>query len=100
MPDHFHALLVPRQPYTLPQVMQTIKGFSSRQINALTGAKGALWQQSYFDRIIRDEAQLRTVVDYIEENPVKARLAVQIEEYPWTSAHQGATTDIEAWLGE
>jgi REP element-mobilizing transposase RayT len=29
-PDHFHVLLVPKAPYSISQVMQTIKGFSSR----------------------------------------------------------------------
>jgi putative DNA methylase len=99
MPDHLHALLVPREPYTLSQVMQCIKGYSSRRINADRSVKGPLWQASYYDRIIRNEAQLQTVVAYIEENPVKAKLVSRAEDHPWSSAYKGRSTDIEAWLG-
>ena len=37
--------------------------------------QGLVWQREYFDRYIRDDRHLLAVIDYIENNPVKAGLA-------------------------
>ena len=98
MPEHLHLLIAPRYAFTISQVMQSIKGYSSRRINEITAARGRLWQQSFYDRIIRDEEQLNTIVAYIEENPVMAGLVSNAPDYQWSSAHPGAQTDLKAWL--
>lgn len=78
--------------------MQTIKGYSAREINRARLARGRLWQPSFYDRVIRDGAQLETAIAYIEANPVEAGLAAKAEDYPWSSAHSTANSDLEAWL--
>jgi REP element-mobilizing transposase RayT len=98
MPDHLHLLVVPRAPFSLSSVMQTIKGYSSRRLNQMRGTGRAIWQQSYYDRIIRDEVQLVTTAEYIEHNPVAAGVVENAGDYTWCSAHPTATVDIEAWL--
>ena len=100
MPEHLHVLVVPKQPYTVSQVMQSIKGYSSRRINHLLGASGQLWQRSYHDRIIRDDDHLNVALAYIEENPVEAGIVATADSYTWSSAHPDAQTDFEAWLSE
>jgi REP element-mobilizing transposase RayT len=100
MPDHLHALVVPRPSFTLSQLMQTLKGFSSRRINQIRGTRGPLWQQGYYDRVIRDDDQLETAIEYIEHNPVSAGIVAATKDYLWSSAHADATTDLEAWLTE
>ena len=99
MPDHMHLVLVPRMPFTLPQIMQGIKGYSSRVINQHRERHGSIWQASYYDRVIRSEEHLRQTVNYLHMNPVTAGLAECPEAYPFSSAHPMARTDIEAWLG-
>jgi REP element-mobilizing transposase RayT len=98
MPDHIHLLLVPKTPWTISQVMQSIKGFSSRAINQRRGTRGAIWQQSFYDRVIRDEEQLRSTLAYIHQNPVEHGLVTRAEEYQYSSACPGAATDIEAFM--
>ncbi len=97
LPDHLHIVLVPREPWAIPQVMQSIKGFSSREINRAWGTNGRLWQPGYYDRMIRDDEQLRTVVNYVEFNPVEAKIVATPQEYRWSSAFPGAGTDIARW---
>jgi REP element-mobilizing transposase RayT len=99
MPDHLHLVLVPRNPFTLPQVMQSVKGYSSRIINQQRERHGRIWQAGYCDRVIRTEEHLRQAVDYVHLNPVTAGLAERPEAYPLSSAHPSIQTDIEAWLG-
>ena len=42
-----------------------------------------LWQPSYFDRVLRDEATDLFVIRYILENPVRAGLVERCEDYPY-----------------
>ena len=99
MPDHLHILLVPQPPNSLPDVIRAMKGYSSRQINRTTGSKGSLWQQSYFDRGIRSEEQLRATIDYIEGNAMKDGIVSEIENYRFSSGHPDIKTDLETFLG-
>jgi REP element-mobilizing transposase RayT len=100
MPDHLHLLVVPRADLTLSRVMRAIKGSSARQINLIEGTRGPIWQQSFHDRVIRDEMHLQTTVAYIHRNPVAAGLASTPNEYEFSSAFVNASTDLEAYLGE
>ena len=41
---------------------------------------GSIWQDEYFDRIIRREEEFYETAKYILSNPYKRW---QVEEYPW-----------------
>jgi hypothetical protein len=47
------------------------------------------WQEEYFDRLVRNDAEFAKIRRYIEWNPVVAALAAQPEEFPWSSAFAG-----------
>src|SRR5437764_860116 len=85
MPNHLHMVVAPREARTLVQIMQVVKGFSSREINRAEGKSGSLWQQSYYDRVIRSEAQLRATIDYLHRNPVAEGLTARPEDYEFSS---------------
>ena len=74
MPNHAHVLFRPLGKHTLPEILKSWKGFTAREINKRIGKKGALWQDEYWDRLIRNERHFFKVAEYIRENPVKARL--------------------------
>ena len=99
MPDHIHVLLVPRAPQTVSSLMQSLKGFTSRAINAQLGRHGALWQESFYDRVIRGDQHLMEAIEYVHGNPVAAGLAQRPEDYPFCSAHPQSQTDLEQFLG-
>lgn len=81
MLDHVHLLLRPSSDYPLPRIMKGIKGVSSRKINVLRNSSGQLWQDEYWDRIVRDFEEFEEKVTYIAFNPVKAELVRRIEDY-------------------
>ncbi|TLD69454.1 hypothetical protein FEM03_17585 [Phragmitibacter flavus] len=62
MPNHVHALFVPREP--LPGLIKVWKGVSARSIR-----RGSIWQENYRDTMIRDEGHFARVVSYIRRNP-------------------------------
>jgi hypothetical protein len=77
--------------------MHSLKSYTANRLNRLLGTNGPVWQQSFFDRVIRDEVQLETAVRYIHENPIAAQLVSVPSEYAYSSAHPSASTDLEAF---
>jgi hypothetical protein len=47
-----------------------------------------LWQESYFDRLVRRDESLPDVIRYIIANPVRAGLVTRAVDYP----HWGSST--------
>lgn len=74
MPNHVHCLMLPLEGHALEDILQSVKVWSSRRINALLGRKGTLWQRESYDHIVRDAKEFERVRAYIRENPTKARL--------------------------
>lgn len=86
MPDHVHLLLQPREKepgrwIDLAEILKGIKGVSSRRINQLLGTTGTVWQAVSFDRIIRNDKEYLQKWGYMWNNPVKAGLVEQAEQY-------------------
>jgi REP element-mobilizing transposase RayT len=99
MPDHLHLLVAPSDDLTLSEAMKAIKGFSARGINRRLGQKGSVWQEGFYDRVMRNEEQLMATIDYIHRNAVEAGLTKTPEEYVFSSAHPTADVDLDAFLG-
>ena len=75
MPNHIHLLMRPVGEYNFANIMQRIKGSSARECNKLIGLTGkSFWQDESYDHIVRDEEQLRFYLQYIINNPIKAKL--------------------------
>ena len=72
MPNHVHAVFKTALP--LEDILHSWKSYTRVRINRLLGRTGKLWQDDYFDRLMRNERQLRRAVDYVLRNPVKAGL--------------------------
>ena len=85
LPDHWHAIIFPRYPLTISQMMEHIKVQSTLTINARRGATGQLWQARFFDRALRTVKEYHDSVRYIQSNPVKRGLAAGPEDWKWSS---------------
>ena len=74
MANHVHLVMRPLVPeeYPLESILQSIKTFTSRRINALYGARGPFWQGESFDQIVRNEEHLWRCLQYIGRNPRNA----------------------------
>jgi len=81
MPDHVHLLLRPLPEYELPRIMKGLKGACARKINRRRNTSGSIWQDESWDRLVRDAAEFDEKLQYMADNPVKAELVKEIEEY-------------------
>ncbi|MBK1875641.1 transposase [Pelagicoccus mobilis] len=93
MPNHVHLLAMRREksPVGLRDFVSRLKGRSAKELNELLGRRGAFWHPDWFDRWMRNFAELRRVEEYILDNPVKAGLVNRAEDYPfvWRAADAG-----------
>jgi REP element-mobilizing transposase RayT len=75
MPNHVHVLFRPSRGHRLSGVLQSWKSFTAKEINKQLGRTGPVWQEDYWDRLVRNERHLDACQRYIAGNPVKAGLA-------------------------
>ena len=76
MPNHVHVLFCPHSRHSPDETVGAWKAHSARLINRRRNCSGPLWQQKYWDRLIRSPAHGQRVLQYIRRNPVKANLPV------------------------
>jgi putative transposase len=93
MPNHIHLLLTPGPGLTLERIMQFIKGGFSYRVKKELGLHCEIWERGYVDHRIRDESDYEHHREYIEQNPIEARLANSLEGYPYSSSYPGMELD-------
>lgn len=90
MPNHVHVLIAPTAP--LARIVQSWKSYTGRwalEKNAELGlgVPGKhFWMREYWDRYIRNENHFAQTLRYIHENPVKAGLCSEPQNWTWSSA--------------
>ena len=91
MPNHFHGIItikvgarhaVPQQESaierfgkpvsgSLPTIIRSFKSATTRAFREFSGhSEERLWQQSYYEHVIRNERDLKTIYEYIVANPM------------------------------
>jgi type I restriction enzyme R subunit len=104
MPSHFHWVFHPRASWVQScieearqagkpaprtpreRIMQSAKGYSARVCNRLLGLSGQFWQDESYDHVVRNDDELFRIIEYVENNPVKAGLVSRREDWQWSSA--------------
>jgi putative transposase len=71
------------------------KGVSSRLIRA-GGWTDKVWQARSYDHALRTDQRLADVANYILNNPVRAGLSSNWEDYPWCGVPEPISN--EDWL--
>ena len=93
MPNHMHGILwitnrrgtACRAPtceqfgkptsQSLPTVIRSFKSAVTKRVNLMRGTPGSpLWQRNYYEHVVRDDAALNRIRDYIQTNPQRWRL--------------------------
>ena len=85
MPDHVHIVLIAHaEDADLARYVRLAKQRSGYAFTRATGQR--LWQESYFDRTVRNVEELLALVEYMIRNPLRAGLVAAPEDYPhWGS---------------
>ena len=115
MTNHIHLIAVPESQESLSVAMRRCLSDYARAFNRRCGYTGHLWQARFYSSALAPQ-YLWNAVRYVERNPVRARMVLRAEDYPWSSAEyhcglrdtdalvspaspfKGALADWSAWL--
>jgi REP element-mobilizing transposase RayT len=82
MPAHLHILASPQGGANLSTVLGSYESYVT-QLAWGYGLIGKLWQRSFYDHILRHNADAQAVIAYILNNPIKAGLVTCWQDWPW-----------------
>lgn len=85
MPNHVHLVIKPNtegdNAVSLADIMKQIKGATARSINMMLNRTGSIWYHEYYDYWVRNQEELYRIIEYIRQNPVKAKLVEKPEDW-------------------
>ncbi|UOQ99397.1 transposase [Hymenobacter sp. 5317J-9] len=84
MPNHVHLVVhLPLEIVTpLARTLQRLKSHTARHLNRLRKDNGRVWQRESYDHRIRNARELAATIAYTLNNPVKAGLAADWQQWP------------------
>lgn len=65
MPNHIHLIVIKSNGKPLSSDIRSFKGLTTKKVGH------SVWQDYYYDHIIRDEADYKIKWKYIDDNPAK-----------------------------
>ena len=88
MPNHWHLVLYPRKDGDLAVFMHWLTLTHTRRYHSIhkTVGHGHLYQGRYKSFLVDKDDYLRTLIRYVERNPLRARMVDRAEDWQWGSA--------------
>ena len=87
MPNHIHLLITPASGTSLSRIIQWIKTRTAKRWNCIHGSSDHLWGERFFARPIKDSWEYFIVYNYIDQNPVKAGLVHNAQDWKASGAY-------------
>lgn len=96
MPDHAHLLLRVDGATGIIAFIHALKIRTTRHAwdHDLTGS---LWQQSFYDHLVREHEDPGKYIRYILENPIRGGLVDQWRAYPFSGSFTYTFDDDSLW---
>ena len=74
--------------------MHSLKSYTAKEANKVLNRTGEFWEHESYDHYVRDEAGHERIVKYILQNPVKAKLVENWQDWRW-SYHANQENDVQ-----
>jgi len=87
MPNHWHLVLYPRTDTNLGEFMSWLTSTHVRQYRTKTNTigYGHLYQDRYKSFPTESNQYCQTLIRYVEQNPLRAKLVDKAEQWQWSS---------------
>nr|MBA2431089.1 transposase [Chthoniobacterales bacterium] len=82
MPDHVHLFVRGDAEFQLTRWISLLKQCLGKQI-VRTFPNDPLWQRGFFDHVLRSNESYSEKWNYVRENPVRAGLVENADEWPY-----------------
>ena len=84
MPDHVHFFCKPtHDAIQLSKFMQQWKQWTSKRIKSELQLDDSVWQEEFFDHLLRSHESYSEKWNYVEQNPVRAGLVKDAANWPY-----------------
>jgi putative transposase len=90
MTNHVHILMTPTTEWGASRLMKSLGFRYVQHVNCTYGRPGTLFEGRFRSSLIEGDRYLLACQRYIEINPVRAELVVDLGEYPWSSYRANA----------
>ncbi len=85
MPDHVHFFCKPtHEAVKLSKMMQQWKQWTSKRIKDELQLTGSIWQEEFFDHVLRSHESYSEKWNYVEQNPVRAGFVEQAGDWTYS----------------
>jgi putative transposase len=91
--NHFHLVVEPERNANLSEFMHWWFTSHVRRYHSHHGTSGHVWQGRFKSFPIQKDDHFLTVVRYVLQNPVRARLTQRPDEWRWSSLHYPELVD-------
>ena len=100
MPNHVHLVMFvgrpvwssctrkASEPYIVTKILENLKWYTALKCNEVLSRSGQFWEHESYDHIIR-QGDLRRTILYVLNNPVKAGLVNQWNDWRWSYCKPG-----------
>ena len=93
MPDHMHALVEAlSDDSALLKFVTMFKQRTAFEYRRATGKR--LWQEGYYDRVVRDDEPVLGIAAYILHNPIRAQLCTRVSDYPFLGSDRYTIAEL------
>ena len=82
MPDHVHLFVRGDDNFRLGPWVGALKQALAKAA-MLSRAKGQIWEEGFFDHVLRTNESYSQKWNYVRENPVPAGLGKSAEDWPY-----------------
>jgi REP element-mobilizing transposase RayT len=70
--------------YIVSKILQDLKSKTALKCNKILNRSGIFWQHESYDHVVRDDNELKRIVNYVLNNPVKVDLCEKWEDWKWS----------------
>jgi len=100
MDNHAHLIIQTNSLANISKIMHAITLSYSVKFRRKYNYTGYVWQGRFRSNVIEGERYILECIDYIHNNPVRAKIVDKIIDYPWSSYHlyQGLDSRIKDYL--
>jgi putative transposase len=87
MDNHLHLIIQATQNITISKIMHAVTLSFSVKFRKKYRYTGYVWQGRFKSNVIDGDNYILSCIEYIHNNPVRARIAPGPQNYPWSSYH-------------
>ena len=100
MDNHAHLVIETNSIVNISKIVQAITLSYSVKFRKKYGYTGYVWQGRFKSNVIEGDRYILECIEYIHNNPLRAKIVERLEDFPWSSYHfyQGIGSKIRDYI--